>query len=127
MKTKELIELLQKKDPSGETEIMIGNRGITDITLDPMYYDGLGILPIFDEQNEVVGIKFRSEGLKINIWAFDLKEVFLHNEEPVIDSTELPESYKERWMEKLERLKADGTAKREEYRKTFYRDERVYK
>ena len=40
MKTKELIKMLQKEDPTGEAEVVVGNQPITHIEFAPGFYDG---------------------------------------------------------------------------------------
>lgn len=108
MKTKELIELLLKADPKGEAEVMVANRAVLDACIVPMYYDGLGVLPIFDKQNEIVGINVKQSGLKLKLCVLDLKDVFLDNENPIVDLSDLPDWGKEDWTKKVNKLKAEA-------------------
>lgn len=51
MKTKELIELLQKADPDGNTDVTIGNAPISYVDRLPAYYDGRLQRIIYDANN----------------------------------------------------------------------------
>lgn len=51
MKTKELIELLQKIDPDGTTDVCIANAPITYVDRLPAYYDGRLQRIIYDTDN----------------------------------------------------------------------------
>ena len=70
MKTKKLIELLQKEDPSGELEVCVGNEDIFSLETMPAYWDG--VLEILDrdwscEYYNVIGATYTSSGKKLNI------------------------------------------------------------
>lgn len=51
MKTKELIELLQKADPDGSTDVTIDNAPISYVDRLPAYYDGRLQRIIYDTNN----------------------------------------------------------------------------
>lgn len=72
MKTKILIEELQKIDPSGEMEVCVGNQDIWFLDKQPAYYDG--VLQVIKNENGVVsGIKYIISGNKISLKLFDLE------------------------------------------------------
>lgn len=70
MKVKKLIELLQAEDPTGETEVCIGNQDIFCLESKPAYWDGCLQILTRDWSNEfynVTGAKYTSVGSKIEI------------------------------------------------------------
>lgn len=97
MKTKELIELLQKEDPSGEIECCVDNSPIMFISCQPAYYDGTLRKLILDENGSVVGIKFITSGSKIRLQLYDYDDLIADDPDAIIDFTECsnPRSYKE--------------------------------
>jgi hypothetical protein len=57
MKTKELIELLQRADPDGNIDVTIGNAPISYVDRLPAYYDGRLQRILYDTDNvPIVGI-----------------------------------------------------------------------
>lgn len=83
MKSKLLIEILQKLDPSGEIEVCVGSEDIIDISLLPAYYDGKLQVLQRDKTKEgydIVGVDVRSNGQKISISPYGLEYyVFDHH------------------------------------------------
>ena len=67
MKSRDLINLLQTLDPSGETEVCVGNLDITHVDREPAYYDGACQVLIKDNSNQIVGGKYVTKGYKIVI------------------------------------------------------------
>ncbi len=75
MKSKELIRLLQREDPTGETEVCIGNSDILGVARLPAWYDGL--LEVFFREHPEgypVGGAFVREGDKINLQAWSIDD-----------------------------------------------------
>jgi hypothetical protein len=67
MKTKELIQMLQEADPSGEEQCCINNADIWDITVEPAYYDGsLNVIEFDEDRRPLRGRRVRS-GKKVNL------------------------------------------------------------
>lgn len=97
MKTKELIALLQKEDPSGELECCVDNSPIMFISRLPAYYDGILRKLILDENDSVSGIKFISSGFKIKLQLYDYDDLIADDPDAVIDFSECshPTHYKE--------------------------------
>lgn len=77
MKTRELIELLQKEDPSGTHEVCIDNQPIWNVIKHPSYYDGrlMRYTPELTQDNFCIPdkIDFISEGTKVNIMYYSWK------------------------------------------------------
>lgn len=82
MKTKEVIRLLQECDPSGEEEVLVGNRDIFDIHMEPSYYDGCAQIMIRDpdcEYYNIIGAKWTAKGHKIVISGIGIEDVIWNN------------------------------------------------
>ncbi len=84
MKTKLLIELLQKSDPSGEEECCVNNHDILMIHSEPAYYDGpLQILTFEKSRNYhdcfPIGGKIVRKGNKIQITTLSLEDAGFDN------------------------------------------------
>lgn len=69
MKTKKLIEELQKADPSGELDVCVDNIDIYFVDIQPGYYDGCQEILIKDENNYVIGgiINSRKDKVKLKL------------------------------------------------------------
>jgi len=77
MKTKELIKRLQELDPSGETEVLIGNRDISKFIYDsPAYWDGRAQVAEFDERGLPIKSKIITGGSKICLDSIDIEEKY---------------------------------------------------
>lgn len=72
MKTRILIEMLQKADPSGEAECCIGNTDIHYVDAMPAYYDGRAQIVERDGYRPTKLIS-KASGTKVKIipWSFD--------------------------------------------------------
>jgi hypothetical protein len=82
MKTKKLIELLQKEDPTGEEEVCIDNADILCLESKPAYWDGcLSVLKRNwdSEYYNVIGAKYVSTGGKINIRSMSVEDAIENN------------------------------------------------
>lgn len=79
MKTKELIRLLQKEDPSGEEDVCVNNIDIFFVEKLPAYYDGAAQVLIRDDSKkpyyDVVGGKYKRIGWKIQIHTLSISDV----------------------------------------------------
>ena len=72
MKSKKLIEELQRIDPSGEMEVCVHNEDIYFIEKQPAYYDG-GFQVLIKDGDNIKGIKYVIDGSKIKLHLFDLE------------------------------------------------------
>lgn len=84
MKSKKLIELLQKEDPTGETEVCIGNEDIYYIENMVAYWDGCLEVLKRDETSEyynVIGAKYTSSGYKIGLRTLSIFDALLDNQD----------------------------------------------
>jgi len=123
MKTKEVIRLLQKADPTGEEEVSVGNQDVYDVAREPAYWDGcLQVLQRDESLNcyNVIGAKYTSEGVKIVISPLGIDRALWENPDlPVEYEGDLADDYKERvekWRQEAkdwdEKCKARGYNKR---------------
>lgn len=78
MKTKELIELLQREDPTGNGNLVINGVGIlnTYVAVEACYYDGKPILPRY-EDGKLVGAVKTSNGYKVVLQTLDAESEFM--------------------------------------------------
>lgn len=79
MKTKKLIELLQKEDPNGNCEVLIGNMDILPIIYSEAgYWDGRMRLAEYDKGSNFPNrIRVTSSGSKINLVPIDPEDQFI--------------------------------------------------
>ena len=96
MKTKELIRLLQEEDPTGETEVSVGNHDIFELHTEPAYWDGKLQLLIRDPAKapyyDIVGGKYVTKGCKIVINAMSISDVLWQDPDATVDYSELGQS-----------------------------------
>lgn len=108
MKAKELIRLLQEEDPTGETEVSVGNHDIFTVHTEPAYWDGKLQLLIRDESKkpyyDVVGGKYCTKGCKIVITSMGVSDVLWENPDATVDYSELGQ-YADRYRESDEKTR----------------------
>ncbi len=90
MKSKDLIALLQKEDPTGETEVVMDDgRDIFFLESLPGYWDGCYTTLIRDPSKkpyyDIVGAKYRSDGRKIKIRAMGWDDVLSEDSDAPIE------------------------------------------
>lgn len=73
MTTRELIQMLQDIDPSGNIEVGIGNAPIIEAEYLPAYYDGRLQVLSKDRQS----IQYRRKGFKIKLRSYDVEDLLL--------------------------------------------------
>ncbi|HMC00795.1 MAG TPA: hypothetical protein VKN14_07155 [Flavobacteriaceae bacterium] len=113
MKTKELIEQLQKADPSGDCEVVADGTPIYFVAKLPAYYDGPLAILIHDEKLKdkcysITGYKLTCTGEKIRLHLTDLESVIFEDSEATVDLSELPESQKNRWEKLIQDLRKES-------------------
>lgn len=119
MKSKILIEELQKIDPSGEMEVCVGNQDIWFLDKQPAYYDG--VLQVIKNENGVVnGIKYVISGSKIKLVLFDL-------EYKIMDDPDFPVEFPDSEGYIFECIKEDIENWREESRREIEITEELIK
>ena len=92
MKTKVLIDLLQKADPSGEEEVCVGNVDIHFVHADAAYWDGpLQVLERNEESEyyNIIGAKYKRSGTKINIATLSITDAICNDTKLPVDYSEL--------------------------------------
>lgn len=111
MKTKRLIELLQKADPEGEAECCVGNQDIFTVYPEPAYWDGRLQVLKRDESNpyyNVIGAQITGAGTKISIRTLSIEDAIFENPElPVEIVHTQPERYQAAitaWREESRRI-----------------------
>ena len=109
MKTKELIKRLQEVDPTGETEVCVGNEDILFVAREPAYYDGcfqvLDRDPAKEPYYNVIGVEIRANGDKIVIQPHGLNWVLIdHPDMPVKFDSDYS---KEHWAERVNKLREE--------------------
>lgn len=92
MKTKRLIELLQAADPSGEEDVSVGNIDIVDVYSEAAFYDGAQQVYLWNDKNQITGVKYHRDGTKIVIYALPLSDVLWDRPHFFVDYSELDPS-----------------------------------
>lgn len=105
MKTKELIRLLQKEDPSGEIEVCVGNVDISWISMEPAYYDGPQQVLTRNEKGKKIGGKYCRSGHKIQIHLWGFSELIWDYKDAVIDYSELDEERQKSYKENHDKIR----------------------
>jgi hypothetical protein len=90
MKTKELIEELNKLDPEGNCEINFGGAIIYLMRL-PWYYDGKYSILIKDDEGKIIGMReaTANDGDKINVHTMTVDDLGYDEEWDKIDNPDI--------------------------------------
>lgn len=76
MKTKELIEILNKEDPDGESEVVVGSSPILTAMKQPGFYDGCFWKVETDKGPfDLTSISLNSNSSKVVLWSEDIFEL----------------------------------------------------
>lgn len=78
MKSKELIALLQKEDPDGDTDVCTGISPVVEVYRSPAYYDGSLERLIRDEQGKIISAKIVRTGDKIVLRTMGLDDAIFY-------------------------------------------------
>ena len=110
MKSKELIQQLQKLDPTGETEVCVGNTPIYFVESKPAYYDGVLKTLIHDEPKvgkefSIIGMKYIIHGEKLHLNLFEVDDLIGEDPEAFVDLSDLDEIRRERIGKQIEDLR----------------------
>jgi hypothetical protein len=96
MKTKDLIELIQEFDPTGELEITVDNCPIVDLVIEPSYWDGYQMVLDYDNPEypeAITGWHYQTKNNKINIDYMTPRNL-LYNKKMVVNYDGLHETTK---------------------------------
>lgn len=93
MKTRELIEMLQKEDPSGEMECTIGNAPVSNVYRNPGYWDGCLQKFEKDEKGRISAGMFCSGETKVCLRSLSIWDM-------VASYTDMPVKYDGEYAEK---------------------------
>ena len=88
MKSKDLIAALQKEDPSGELEVIIGSKtAIYFVEKQPGYYDGSYMKLIQNESPyyNITGFHCTREGHKVRLHLVDIEDILWDLKNPTIE------------------------------------------
>ena len=102
MKTKDLIEQLNKEDPSGELECVVGASDIYFVQRDPMWYDGVPIILLRDKSKEpyysIKGFKMASAGEKVVLHTMGAEDVLWDNPDCIVELGPSEEKKMGQWV-----------------------------
>lgn len=109
MKTKDLIAMLQKEDPSGEVEVCVNNHDIYFAEMMEAYWDGKLQLIVRDESKKpyyhIVGAKVVATGAKIKLHTMGVEDIIENDPDIPVDLSDLekhsPYSYGD-WKKRVE-------------------------
>lgn len=104
MKSSELIRRLQEEDPTGETEVCVGNLDIHFCSVEPSFWDGYLQVLSRDESKSpyynLTGGKYVSKGNKIVLHLMSISDVLREDpDRAVVDYSEVSPSWAERMKE----------------------------
>lgn len=105
MKTKDVIAMLQKADPTGEVDVCVGNVDISYIGRLPAYYDGSQQVLILNEKGRVIGGKYKREGNKVQIHLLPFSTLLWDHVDIEIDYSELDEGRKQEYKENHDNIR----------------------
>lgn len=89
MTTKELIDILQKIDPDGDTTVCIDNRTIVDVHRVNSDTNGFLEEVEIDEHGNYVSVKYVKNGEKIDFVAIGAQEAIYDNPDILVDFREV--------------------------------------
>lgn len=106
MKSSELISILQSLDPSGETDVTVGNLPIYLLEKMPAYYNGPKYELIQDKNEKVyynvIGYKITDKGHKIIITTIDLEDYLFDSPDDEVQ-LDLCDNMKNYYLKLIER------------------------
>ena len=108
MKTKHLIEQLQKLDPTGEKHCVVGNIDIYFLTSECGYYDGYGQKLIRDPSKapyyDIVGAEYSAED-KIQIHTYSIEDYITDNPDGTVKTlSSCQEVSVQRWRDEIKEI-----------------------
>jgi len=118
MKSKKLIELLQKEDPTGETEVCVGGEDIYFLESKPGYWDG--VYQVLErnwdsEYYNVTGAQYRSDGTKIVIRTLSIEDALYNN--PDLPVTVIDNFTDKKMQKKVDEWRSNAKNDKEEFEK----------
>jgi hypothetical protein len=107
MKTRELIEHLQREDPSGELEVVAGNTPIWFVEQQPAFYDGDLQILICTSGDGKEGYKVTDRGIKVRLHLRDLESVLMDDPDAHVDLTVLREQARAEWAVYVDKIRKE--------------------
>lgn len=111
MKTKDLITLLKKFDPSGDLECCVDNHDILSVETLPAYYDGSLEVLIRDPKNKyynIVGAKIVRTGDKVKIRTHSIEDAIYQNPDLSVEYTLRDENWIQRVRQEARELNSNS-------------------
>lgn len=108
MKTKELINILQELDPSGEVQVCVGGVDINTVYRAAGFYDGYYQILERDSKGSPIGMKITTEGDKIVLKTLGAFSALEYNPKFYFDLSELKPIHAERFAESVELMKKNN-------------------
>jgi len=118
MKSKKLIELLQKEDPTGEIEVCVGGEDIYILESKPGYYDG--VYQVLErnwdsEYYNVTGAQYRSDGSKIVIRTLSIQDAL--DNDPDLPVSVVDIFFTKKMQKEVDEWRATAKHAKEEFEK----------
>lgn len=114
MKTKELIQLLQEEDPSGEIDVVVGNQAISFIENLPYFYDGRK-QEVHLKNGDIYKLSYANSGSKIKIHTYDFDTIVYDREGKIeVDCSALPEYNRDKTIERYKKIAEASKRHRQE-------------
>lgn len=109
MTTSELIERLQKEDPTGKLQVVVDNIPIYTVDNVEAYWDGRLQMLIQDDRKgyNISGYKVTSQGRKVRLNTMDLDDVMLDNPDIPVYLEELGKHFLQEWEEKVRKTREE--------------------
>lgn len=109
MKTKELIELLLREDPSGELDVVIGNQPVSVVQKLPAYYDGPLEVLEYAEHNRFVLVKGKyvrdTDIYKVNLRPYGIMDALCDHPELEIEYPDCTNV--DHYIDKVEKMREE--------------------
>jgi hypothetical protein len=120
MKTRTLIEALQKADPSGEEQVVLpGNEAIHFVEKLPAYYDGACEEVEYDVDGNAVRGRLRRTGNKVKIHSASLSWILMDNPELPVDLPTKEEDLSEGCKQDVEKWREEARDFKTKHKELF--------
>ena len=105
MKTKRLIELLQKADPTGELPVSVGPNPVVGAWAESCYWDGYPWVEVRDERGCIGSMKLLNTGDKVILTDYSIEDYVLETypdeELDIIIPEECEKQFNRYWKDKI--------------------------
>lgn len=108
MRTSELIALLQKVDPSGDTEVVIDGESIMAVDMLPAYYDGPYQMIHRNQNGRIESASIVREGFKVELKCMTIEDAMWTNEDLVVNAPTELDSVVQSWRDNVKDAKQES-------------------